>query len=150
MRKISFSFLLFVVHSSYSQNNTSAAIIEGSKVLVDLIRVFKTPKNSFVQPATNTVSTDSCGQKNIADICYKNTSGNVITVSLFKRNGTVYANALSLKIINNGQECLYELPAGIYKYKVETENGNPHMVINEGELKLNSCDKLVNEIKSSK
>ena len=112
--------------------------------MVELVRVFKTSKN--VLPQQNLIENkDSCAIKNLGDICYVNMSGNNITVGLSKRNGQVYAPALTLKIANNSKECLYELQAGVYKYRIEF--GEQKIVLNEGEVKLNACDKLVKEIK---
>lgn len=41
---ILFALVLINIKAS-AQNNTSANIIEGGKTLVELVRVFKTPKN---------------------------------------------------------------------------------------------------------
>jgi hypothetical protein len=40
---------------------------------------------------------------------------------------------------------LYELQAGIYKYRIES--GEQKILLSEGELKLNACDKMLKEIK---
>jgi hypothetical protein len=147
MRNYLTTLLLILTHSAIAQNSTAATIIEGSKTLVDLIRVIKTPKNSMVSAPINNAIVDSCSIKNYADLCYKNISGNTITISLSKRNGNTYSGNLSLRIPHNSQECLFELVAGIYKYKIEVEEETLKIVINEGELKLNACDKIVREIK---
>lgn len=136
-----------------AQNNLTTTIIEGSKTLVDLVRVFKTPKANMVQiPATNNTTVaglDSCYSKGLADITYKNTSGKVMQLSLYKRNGTLYAPVpLTLRIGNNSQESLYEIASGIYKYKIEYEDDDEKKVIyREGEMKITPCDKLIKEIK---
>lgn len=153
MRKL-FTFLLMssclLVNA---QNNLTTTIIEGSKTLVDLVRVFKTPKVNMVQmPAItdNTASgVDSCYSKGLADITYKNTSGKTMQVSLYKRNGTLYAaTPLTLRIGNNSQESLFEISSGIDKYKTEYEDADDKKVIyKEGEMKITPCDKLVKEIK---
>ncbi|MBL0145797.1 MAG: hypothetical protein IPP48_08575 [Chitinophagaceae bacterium] len=153
MRKL---FLLLLISSNLSviaQNNLTTTIIEGGKTLVDLVRVFKTPKANIMQTAATSTSTaasaDSCYSKGLADITYKNTSGKSMQVSLYKRNGTVYATApLTLRISNNSQESLYEISSGIYKYKIEyDEVDNKKIIFKEGEIKIQSCDKLVKEIK---
>ncbi len=146
--RIYYSLLLLIACSAaIAQNNLAANIIEGSKTLVDLIRVIKTPKNSLIAMPVNNPVLDSCTIKNIADICYKNNSGNTVNISLFRRIGNTYIGNLSLKIPNNSQECLYELVAGIYKYKIEIEGEAQKILINEGELKLNACEKAIREIK---
>lgn len=144
MRQLIVAAVILLTGNATAQNNTASNLIEGGKTLVELVRIFKSPKNIVAQQ--NIVeSKDSCIQKNLADICYKNTSGNNVTVSFFKRTGLVYLPALTLKIAINSQECLYELQAGIYKYKIES--GEQKVLVNEGELKLNACDKIVREIK---
>lgn len=144
MRSLILAAAMIVACTSTAQNNTASNIIEGGKTLVELVRVFKSSK--AILPQQNlTENKDSCSIKNLGDICYKNVSGNNITVSLFKRNGQAYAPALTLKVANQGQECLFELQAGVYKYKIES--GEQKIVLSEGELKLNACDKLVKEIK---
>jgi len=144
MRKLIIVVFAAIAFNAAAQNNTASNLIEGGKTLVELVRVFKSPKTavphqSFIE------NKDSCLQKSLADICYKNNSGNNITISFFKRTGLVYATALTLKIANNGQECLYELQSGVYKYRIES--GDQKLLLSEGELKLNACDKIVKEIK---
>jgi hypothetical protein len=151
MRKL---FLLLLMNSSLSaiaQSNLTTTIIEGGKTIVDLVRVFKTPKiNMAQQPVMPTMpaSSDSCYSKGIADITYKNTSGKTIQVNLYKRNGTTYATMpLSLRISNNSQESLYEIASGIYKYRIEyDEQDGRKIIFSEGEIKINPCDKVIKEI----
>lgn len=148
MRKLFFSVLVMLSVTAPAQNNTAATIIEGSKALVDLVRIFKTPKNSLVPSQATAVTADSCNLKALGDICYKNTSGNPVTVSIYKRNGSVYeAVPLILRISNNNQECLYELKTGIYKYLIEAEEKDAKKtVLKQGELKLKPCDKIIQTV----
>jgi hypothetical protein len=130
-----------------AQNNTASNIIEGGKTLVELVRVFKTPKTSLMaEPAVE--KKDSCAVKNTTDICIKNSIGKPLLVSLFRRNGNIYeAGTLSLKILNKNQECLYELKTGVYKIKLETEENGTRISFREGEIKLNACENFYREIK---
>ncbi len=130
-----------------AQNNLTANIIEGGKTLVDLIRVFKTPKTTGTANYSAAV-TDSCTAKNIADITYKNTCTRAVFVSLYKRTGTVYSTQpLTLKILANSRESLYEIPAGIYKFKIELAEAATRILYKEGEIKIQACDKLLKEVK---
>ena len=80
---------------------------------------------------------------------YIDKTGKTIIVSLYARNGNVYdTQALSLKLSPLTQESLYEIRTGIYKYRIETEGEDERVLLHEGELKLQPCDKLVKEIKS--
>ncbi len=153
MRKLILVLLMNGSLLALAQSNLITSIIEGGRTLVDLVRVFKTPKVNMVQiPATKHTTAsgvDSCYSKGLADITYKNTSGKTMEVSLYKRNGALYAaTSLTLRIGNNSQESLFEISSGIYKYKTEYEDADDKKVIyREGEMQITPCDKLVKEIK---
>ena len=80
-----------------------STIVEGGRVFVDILKILKTPKRSFVPVSTVQPSvTDSCQLKSIADLCYFNKSGETVYISLYKRNGNTYAAIpLTLTIIKN-------------------------------------------------
>ena len=124
MRKLILSAVVLITINASAQSNTAYNIIEGGKTLVELVRVFKTPK--YILPQQPIVEKkDSCVFKNTTDMCINNATGNPLLVSLYRRNGHVYeAGVLSLKILPKNQECLYELKAGIYKIKFEIEEGS--------------------------
>jgi hypothetical protein len=130
-----------------AQNNLTANIIEGGKTLIDLIRVIKTPKTASA--VNNTITaTDSCSTKNLADITYKNSGARAVFISLYKRTGEVYCiQPLTLKIAAGSRESLYEIPAGIYKFKIEHAEGEVKLLYKEGEIKIQACDKILKEIK---
>lgn len=130
-----------------AQNNTTANIIEGGKTLVELVRVLKAPKTSLIsEPVVE--KKDSCAVKNTTDICIKNSTGKLLLVSLFRRNGNLYEpGVLFLKILIKNQECLYELKPGVYKIKFETEENGVKTSFREGEIKLNACENFYKEIK---
>ena len=133
-----------------AQNSTTANIIEGGKTLVELVRVFKTPKYSFAQhPVPLIEKKDSCAVKNLSDVSIKNSTGKPLLVSIYKRNGNLYeAGVISLKILPKNQETIYELKAGIYKIKYETEGEDDEKkTIREGEIKLMACINIFKEIK---
>ena len=70
-------------------------------------------------------------------------------LSLYRRNGNLYeAGVLSLKILPKNQETLYEIKAGIYKLKFETEEDDDKKLFREGEIKLNACEIFFKEIKN--
>lgn len=150
MRKLLIAAMLLMAAKLKAQNNTVSNIIEGGRALVELVKVFRTPKNNLTTPAVaNTVNKDSCSTRGLADVCYKNNLGKTISISLYKRNGNAYATMpLSLTIIPNIKECVYEIQTGIYKYKIEFEDDEDKKTIYaEGEIKLQACDKFYREIK---
>jgi hypothetical protein len=149
MRKLFFLLLASVCIQAQAQNNLTNNIIEGGKVVVDILRVFKTPRKAISPSAivAQTI-TDSCSAKAIADVCYKNTSGKSLYINLYKRNGNAYTTVpLTLTIQNNTKECLYEIQAGIYKYKIEYEEEGKKAAYKEGEIKIGACDKKQEDIK---
>ena len=147
MRKKLLIAVLLLTCKAPAQNTTANNIIEGSKALVELIRVFKIPKNILAQQ--NIIEKiDSCIIKNISDLCIKNSTGKSLWVSLYKRIGNGYEpGVLTSKILPKSQECLYELKAGIYKFRLETDDGDSLKLFREGELKLNACGNMIKEIK---
>jgi hypothetical protein len=149
MRTIFLAAAALININTAAQNNTTANIIEGGKTLVELVRVFKTPKYTFAQlPAAVIEKKDSCAVKNISDISIKNSTTKPLLVSVYRRNGNLYeAGVLSMKILPKNQETLYELKAGIYKIKYETEDDDEKQVIREGEIRLIACANIFKEIK---
>ncbi len=132
-----------------AQNNTATNLIEGGKTLVELVRVFKTPKNNIAANTAQPFKTDSCAIKNISDICFKNSTVKSLYITLVKRNGTVYeTQLLTIKVLPKAQEYFYELRTGIYKLKIETDGEDEKKILfKEGEIKLSACDNTVKEIK---
>ena len=132
----------------HAQNAITSDFVEGGKVLIELIKVIRTPRP--VSAPASYSSTDSCVSKKLADISFKNKTDKTVWVSLYLRNGNIYDTpALSLKLSAYSQESLYDLKTGIYKYTIESEVEEAMVIIHQGELKLQPCDKLVKEIKGS-
>jgi hypothetical protein len=145
------SVVAIITITASAQNNTTANIIEGGKVLAELVRVFKTPKSAFVQlPLALVEKKDSCAVKSISDISIKNSTDKPLLVSIYKRNGNLYEpGVISLKILPKNQETIYELKVGIYKIKYETEDEDDEKkTIREGEVKLIACTNVFKEIKN--
>lgn len=149
MRAFILTAVVLINMNTSAQNNTAANIIEGGKTIVELVRVFKTPKTLLTSEPVTPKRTDSCVLKNTTDICIKNSTGNPLRVSFYRRNGNTYeAGILFLKISPKNQECLYELKSGVYKIKLETEENAVKTSLKEGEIKLNPCENVFKEIKN--
>ena len=131
---------------SRAQPPNASNILEGGKTLIELIRVIKPQKASLY--ANLYQSPDSCSLKRIADISFKNKTDKTMIVSLFFRAGSFYEQLpVSLQLSPSSQESLYELRAGIYKYKIESDSSGQRKLLHEGELKLTPCEKAVKDIK---
>ena len=147
MRRYLLMAALAIATGASAQNNTAGNIIEGGRVLVELVRVLKIPKSNMI-PHAVAERKDSCFVKNICDLCLKNASGKSVVVSLYKRSGNGYeAGILSCKILPRNQECWFELRSGIYKLKIEKEDDKDLQLYQEGELKLVACSNTFREIK---
>ena len=148
MRAFILATVVLVNLNTAAQNNTATNIIEGGKTLVELVRVFKMPRYlMYIQPVVE--KKDSCAIKNITDFTIKNSTEKPLLVSLYRRNGNIYeAGILSLKILPKNQETIYEIKAGIYKIKFETEADDEKKIIREGEIKIISCENVFREIKN--
>lgn len=150
MRKALLFAVICIPAASQAQNAITSNLVEGGKTLVELIKVIRTPRT----PTTATVSyinTDSCGSRKLADISFKNRTDKAAQVSLFLRIGNAYeVKPLVLTLAALSQESFFELKAGVYKYKIETDEEGIKVIMHEGELKLQPCDKAVKEIKAWK
>lgn len=139
--------LLCLAPGADAQNTIANDVVEGGKAIIELIRVLKTPRTAFT--ATAPARTDSCAYYRQADISYKNKTDKTIYISLFYRTGSSYdAKPMSLSVAPGSQETLYEVRSGIYKYRIEKDENGQRVLLHEGELKLNPCQKTVREIKS--
>jgi hypothetical protein len=149
MRKIILSAAILFNLAAPAQNNTTTNIIECGKTLVELVRVFKAPKQAvYLQPVVE--KKDSCSVKNVCDLLFKNSTDKGLYISLARRNGNAYeANILTMKVLPKNQECWYELRSGIYKFKIEIagEDDEERSMSREGEMKLAACENVFREIK---
>ena len=144
---------LFCFSNIYGQISTSATLVEGGKALVELIKIFKTPKKNL---GTRTIknsekieySDESCETKQLSDLCFKNSTSNSVIISIYRRNGNDYEEKpFTMKVLSQKEECWFELKAGIYKYRIEIDSGIYNALLREGEFKLEACDNMEREIK---
>lgn len=131
---------------AFAQNKPNP-LVEGGKTLVELIRVFKSPRQAAMPKIGVAATDDSCALRQITDLCFKNSSSKALAVTIYKRTDTGYdSRPFILKVMIAREECLYEMRTGIYKYCVEAENGQGKTVLKEGELKLQPCENMLREI----
>lgn len=137
-------FIFTAVHAQSSVEN----FIEGSKTIVQLISFLKKSKFSGHGSPDKPFIPDSCAQKMLADLCFKNSTSKDLAISLFKRIESGYEwKPFTVKVLPKKQECLYELKCGIFKYMIETDNNTGKVLLSEGEFKLQPCDNMKREIK---
>jgi len=148
MRTLIIAAAIMTAAGTTAQNKITSNIIEGGKTLVELVRVFKTPKTAMGQQST-AGQKDSCAVKSVSDMCFKNLAAYPVNVSLYRRNGNVYeTTALSVKVLPGNQEFLFEVRSGIYKMKIEMDEEGVKKLLREGEMKINACANVFKEIKN--
>lgn len=154
MKRLILSILCFINSSLiYAQTNPVSDIVEGGKALVELIKIFKTPKKNLGIPfPKNQHQTDyndeNCETLQQSDLCFKNSSSQSVIISIYRRNGKSYETSpFTMKVISQKEECWFDLKAGIYKYKIEVDAGILNTLLREGEFKLEACENMQREIK---
>ena len=135
---ISFQVLIF---KAGAQNPAPVSnLVEGGKVLVELVKVFRKNQN---------INNLAGKQNNNSDICFTNSTTDNLLIELFKKiNDTTFReipSALSLTI--NAHECLLELSPNVYHYKVFKKNNGNLILSLEGDLRLISNEKMEREIR---
>ena len=118
------------------QNN----FVEGGKIFVELVKVFK----------KNPVQQSLHGQdNNTSDLCFTNSTMDNLFVELSKKINDSSYKILpgSISLTTNAHECLLELPANVYHYKVFKKINGVQVLSLEGELRLIANEKMEREIK---
>ncbi len=122
-------------------------IIEGSKVMVDLVKVFAHPEGKDKK------STDNCELQQ-ANLCFENKGTSIVKVELQRVFRTeeeteeqqASSNPVFVLVVPVGEkECTLKLKKGFYIYTVYLNEGNK--MVRKGELQLNPCKDLVKELK---
>lgn len=148
MKKLILTAVVALTITASAQNNTAYTIAEGGRNLVELIRIFKTPRSTLSLLSAPAMRQDSCAIKGTSDFCVKNNTIQSLVVSLYRRNNTGYDTVpLSMTILPKNKESLYEIKSGIYKMKLETINeDDDKKTFREGEIKINPCENPVQNI----
>ena len=125
--------------NTYSQT-TENPFIEGGKLIVELVKVFK--KNPSEKPAN-----DQPG--NVSDLCFSNTTKDSLTIDVFKKlNDTVYRLLpFSLLLSVGSLECMLGLTPAVYHYKISRKQKGITTILIEGDLRLKPNEKMQREIK---
>lgn len=109
-------------------------LVEGGKLFIDLVKIFK--KN----PAQATTT---------SDLCFTNSTADNLFIELSRKlNDSTYKPLPSaISLTTHAHECLLELNANVYHYKVYKKINNAQILSLEGELRLKPNEKMEQEIK---
>lgn len=128
--------LSFNLVAQIPQNN----FVEGGKIFVELVKIFK----------KNPVQQSLRGQENnLSDLCFTNSTTDNLFIELSKKiNDSSYKILpVSINLTTTAHECLLELPANVYHYKVFKKINGIQVLSLEGELRLIANEKMEREIK---
>lgn len=113
--------LLFFSASVFSQSNFEKVLRSGEVIVSGL---------SFLKSSKNESKTNS---KVIETVCVKNKLKDRITFSLVGKDEEDTVIKKELVIPNEGKECVFELPKGIYAYEIILSNKE---IYKKGEYKF--------------
>lgn len=127
-----FLILLLTIFTSNSFAQSSIdKILKGSEILMTGLSIFKITK-----------SEQKKNSKEIESLCIKNKLEQKITFKIISKNDENNDEKKELVIQNDGKECLYNLPKGIYAYEVILPNKE---IYKKGEYKFD--DEMILTIK---
>lgn len=131
-------FLLTVINSN-AQTNTNN-FVEGGKLLVELVKIFK--KKPVPQSQLG-------HESNSSDLCFTNSTADNLFIELSKKISDTGYKILpsAISLTPNSHECLLELVPAIYHYRVYKKSGAIQALSLEGELRLKPDEKMEREIK---
>jgi hypothetical protein len=116
-----------------STNSTNNTVIEGGKLVVELIKAIGVKKDQ-----------DNAGgcKDAYADLCIENQSSGTITVSLLHRDSKEVREVV---VMMAGKECCLQAKTGVWTYDLKIL-GSP-LSLRKGDLKLEGCNNMVMSIK---
>ncbi|WP_353147018.1 hypothetical protein [Flavobacterium sp.] len=121
-----FKVFLFLFFSNFLQAQKLETLIKGGELLVTGISIFKTSK--LTESKDKTVDS-----KFVATVCVKNKLAEKITVKLDGKDSEGNKVIKELVVQNDGKECVFEIPKGIYTYEIILSNKE---VFKKGEYKF--------------
>ncbi len=113
--------------------NTSNQVIEGGKLVVELIKVFTNKKETERDP--------DCKNSH-ADLCVHNQSNSSLIVSLsFRQTG----ETREVVVLPGGRECSLQLRLGVWTYELKIP-GSP-LPMRKGDVLIEACNNIAMTIK---
>jgi hypothetical protein len=116
-----------------STESAASSVIEGGKLVVELIKVFGSKKDQE--------HNGNC-KNSFADLCVENQSAGSITVSLLHRST---GETREVVVLPQGRECCLQAKEGIWTYDLKVSGSI--LSIRKGDLKLEGCNNIVMSIK---
>ncbi|NHM02804.1 hypothetical protein [Flavobacterium difficile] len=118
--------LFLILFSSFIKAQTLETIIKGGELLVTGISIFKTSRLTDAK-------TKAVDSKFVATVCVKNKLAEKIIVKLDGKDAEGTKVTKELLVQNDGKECVFEIPKGIYTYEIILTNKE---IFKKGEYKF--------------
>jgi hypothetical protein len=120
-------------HTSAQATETTDQVIEGGKLIVELVKALSGNKQSIKDPG--------CKGKH-ADLCIENESANSITIQFEHR---VSAIKREVVVLPRGRECFLQAQVGVWTY--DLRNSGSATSMRKGDLLIEGCNNMVMNIK---
>lgn len=131
-----FFFSLFISSVSHAQRpSTTETIIEGGRLAVDIVKLFKKDKSETQEKASEKKESKDCK----LSVCFKNQSDATLKIILWRIEEEETADkpkTTEIYAIPKGKDCSYSIKEDIYGYKVEDEAGK---IYRKAELDFRDC-----------
>ncbi len=125
---------LSLYQPAYSQaTETTDHLIEGSKIIVELVKAFSNKKPNEKETGC---------KNNHADLCIENKSENSMTVILYHR---VLSEKREVVILPKGEECSLQLNIGVWNYDLSITGTNQTQ--RKGDMMIKGCNNMIMHIK---
>jgi hypothetical protein len=131
---------LTAVLSNAQTSTPSGNIIEGGKMLIELVKIFRNP------PSRRQLTGKG---DQLSDICFKNSTVGDLYIQLLKKlNDTTYKDLpVSVSLLSLSRECIMDLVPGVYHYRVFKKDNKAQLLSLEGELRLVPNETMEREIR---
>lgn len=120
-------------NSSGQAPETADQVIEGGKIIVELVKALSNKKDLDKNPGC---------KGNYADLCIENESANSITVQLDQR---ATSEKREVVVQPKGKECFLQVRIGVWTYDLRMTGTSTSM--RKGDLLIEGCNNLVMNIK---
>lgn len=117
-------FLLIFTTFTYSQS-TLETVVKGGELLATGLTIFKAARSDAAPKTVN--------NKVVATVCVKNKLLEKIAVKFTGKDEDGVVVTKEMVIPNDGKECIFEIPKGIYTYEVVLPNKE---IYQKGEYKF--------------
>ena len=134
MKKLLLFFIgLCIVSSTFAQKDTPAQLLEGGRIVLEAIRLFKPHQRKVKEERDCTLS-----------LCFDNQTEE--RIKIFIQSILLEEEESLIEIYSSAghQDCSYSITAGIYSYEIQSEEGD---ILRKAEVNVKACRAVLIEVK---